>query len=67
MKKDIDEVIDASKAALEKTGFSWFVIDSVTPQEEKKQWMVVAVVGISEKKTKTLVIDDETGRILEFR
>lgn len=67
MKRDIDEVIDASKAALEKAGFSWFVIDAVTPDEQKKQWAVTAVVGISEKKIKTLVIDDETGRILEFK
>ena len=67
MKKDVEEVIEASKTALEKAGFSWFVIDSVTPHEQKKQWVVVAVTGLSEKKTKTLVIDDETGRLLEFK
>jgi hypothetical protein len=66
LRHDIVQIVEQARALLNTSGYPSVQIISVTPNTRRNLWTVNADVGIIDKNIREIVIDDRTGKVIEF-
>jgi hypothetical protein len=62
---DAEQAVDKAREFLQKSGFTYFFLESVEQLPVQRQWKVVASAALFQT-PKELLIDDTNGKILKF-
>ena len=66
MQTELVTMTEIASDYMRKAGYSIFWLDKVERDEQKNQWRLVFSVGISKELKKTVVLDDETQKVIAF-
>ena len=67
MNMNTEEVVDKALGFVKnKGGFPWIHLEEVTSNESNGLWKISIDVGVLEKKTKTVTIDDKDGKVVGY-
>jgi hypothetical protein len=66
MPKTLIDVTEAAQEFLKTSGYVFTYLDKIQLDSDKRQWNLTFNVGVATPKTKTVVVDDESGKVVAF-
>jgi hypothetical protein len=64
--KTLIDVTEAAQEFLKTSGYVFTYLDKIQLDSDKRRWNLTFNVGVATLKTKTVVVDDETGKVVAF-
>lgn len=62
---DAEQAVEKAREFLQRSGFTYFFLESVEQLQAARQWRVVASAALFQT-PKELFIDDASGKVLKF-
>lgn len=66
MPKALIDVTEVAQEFLRTSGYLFSYLDKIQLDSQKQQWILVFNVGVAAPKSKTVIVDDNTGKVVGF-
>lgn len=66
MQTELVTMTEIASDYMRKAGYMIFWLEKVERDEQKSQWRLIFSVGLTKESTKTVILDDQTQKVVAF-